>query len=136
MSEFKKIGSVFTVDGVGLYVGRVVAGEDAIYLLASVTPMNLKWILSGEVQPLTGEDRPFQVPLSELPDGVVAERAHDRKNDEGFACVFDRKSIVEMRCTISGKLHLFDADHTAVIFSGAIKRFAMLKTLRRLGWPV
>lgn len=137
MSNFETISNFFHIDGVGLYVGRVIASRDEVYLAAGLAPFNLRSLFSGSlVKQLSGNQGPLNVPLSELPEAVIRDPSWPINSTDGFVCVLKRDSLSDIRCSFLGNLRLSTSEHTAIIQSGLIKRFAMLRILRRFGWPV
>lgn len=137
MPRFETISNFFTVDGSGLYIGRAVVSEEALYLVAGLAPLSITSLFSGGIgKQIKDAGGPLQVPLSALPVDVISDPTWPIASNEGFACIISRESIRSMHCSLAGNLRLSNAEHTAVIRSGVVKRFTVLRILRRLGWPV
>ena len=135
--RFQTISQFFSVDGSGLSVGQAVASKEAIYFVTALEPFNLTSLLKGRITTrLSGDSGPFQTRLAELPVTVTEDSEWPIKTKEGFVCVFDRQSISEIRCSLTGTFRVTHAKHSAIIKTGVIKRFRILRILREFGWNV
>lgn len=137
MLRFETISNFFTVDGAGLYIGRAVVNEEALYLVAGLAPVSIASLFSGGIgQQIKDAGGPLKMPLSALPADVNFDPTWPITSTEGFVVTFSRDSICQMHYSFTGNLRLSNAEHSAVIRSGIVKRFTVLRTLRRFGWPV
>lgn len=137
MPRFQTISHLFTVDGSGPYLGQAIASDEAIYLVTELEPLNLTSLFTGRImQKLTGDSGPFLMRLSDLPEAVTGDSTWPVETKDGFVCVFDRQSISKIRCALSGKIRITNQNQTAVMKTGVIRRFLVLRTLREFGWNV
>ncbi len=118
-------------------MGRAIANEEAIYFVTAFEPASQAALLTGRMMKrLSGDSGPFQTPLSDLPDAVTEDPSWPVETKEGFVCVFDQKTVSDIRCSWTEKFQITDPNHSALIKTGIIERFRLLRILRNFGWKI